>query len=661
MKYIKLFLIAVVVLSFSACGSSNSNNNSLTLNNSTTNAISKIKRYAQEGNIDKLTLNDYRNANFHAVTDENIKEYNSLVMSSLNSDKNLAKELDRLDARLNLKPIAHSQSVSLNENTEINLTLSGEDEDVENLAYEIVEQPSHGRVESTYATVSGRMAHYTYTPNQNYDGSDSFSFKVFDGREYSNAVNVNITIIDTTPNTPPVANAGDDQNITQGESVTLDGTNSSDSDGNIVSYEWKEGNRVLSSSARFTTNNFDIGVHTIVLTVIDNDGASATDSVTIRVNEEAISESEYFITKWKTDNNGTTDSKSIALTTNPNVNGYNYSIYWGDGAVDNNVTGDINHTYSTIGTYTVKIIGDFPAIYFQNDYNNDIYEENSDSKKLISVEQWGSIDWKSMNSAFAGCQNLHINSTDKPNLSNVTNMSSMFLEATSFDEDIGDWNTSNITDMSNAFYNATSFNQDLSDWDTSHVITMNSMFYNATSFNQNIDDWDVSNVTNMSNMFFSATNFNQNIGSWNVSSVTNMSGMFYEAINFNQNISSWNVSSVTNMNWMFTQAKAFNQDIGDWDVSHVTTMYSMFNQAELFDQDIGSWNISNVTDMSYMFYGIALSTENYSNLLYSWSALNLQENVTFDGGNSKYSPNVSGNRESIISDYHWVITDGGED
>ena len=62
-----------------------------------------------------------------------------------------------------------------------------------------------------------------------------------------------------------------------------------------------------------------------------------------------------------------------------------------------------------------------------------------------------------------------------------------------------------MTNMTSMFESATSFNQPLNDWDVSNVWDMGWMFREATSFNQPLNDWDVSNVTNMYGMFQSET------------------------------------------------------------------------------------------------------------------------------------------------------------
>ena len=66
---------------------------------------------------------------------------------------------------------------------------------------------------------------------------------------------------------------------------------------------------------------------------------------------------------------------------------------------------------------------------------------------------------------------------------------------------ISNWDVSNVTDMSNMFKEATSFNQPIGDWNVSKVTNMSNMYFNAKSFNQPIGDWDLSNVTDKSSMF----------------------------------------------------------------------------------------------------------------------------------------------------------------
>ncbi len=294
----------------------------------------------------------------------------------------------------------------------------------------------------------------------------------------------------------------------------------------------------------------------------DNEANSTTQSVnTVKA----------FITIWKTDNEGVSEDNQVLIGTDSSVHAYNYDIDWGDGESNSSVDGDIVHTYSGSGTYTISITGTFPQIRFASSYDLMINSYDYDPRKLLRVEQWGTQPWKSMEYACADCLNLEFNTADNPNLTNVTSMESMFDSNSNFNSNISDWNVSSVTNMSGMFHFTDAFNQDIGSWNVSSVTDMSSMFSSTTTFNQDIGSWNVSSVTDMRRMFAYTDAFDQNIGSWDVSSVTDMFSMFDNADAFNQDIGSWDVSSVTNMSWMFDGATAFiNHDLSSWVVSNVT-------------------------------------------------------------------------------------------
>ena len=139
-----------------------------------------------------------------------------------------------------------------------------------------------------------------------------------------------------------------------------------------------------------------------------------------------------FITTWKISSAGET-------ITIPTIGaGYNYSIDWGDGTLDVGKTTAARHTYATPGSYTVKISGDFPQMYFN---------DSGDKDKIIEVNAWGDIKWRSMAKAFYGCSQLNIGTKKAPDLSGVTDMSDMLSGATSVDQDLSKWDVSQVTNM----------------------------------------------------------------------------------------------------------------------------------------------------------------------------------------------------------------------
>ncbi len=343
-----------------------------------------------------------------------------------------------------------------------------------------------------------------------------------------------------------------------------------------------------------------------------------------------------FVTTWKTDNTGSSNSTSITIPTTGS--GYNYDVDWdNDGTFDEfGLTGDVTHDFGVAGTYTIRIQGDFPRIYFNN---------TGDRQKILSVDQWGNQVWTSLDKAFYGARNIQILATDAPDLSGMTNLSYVFQSTYSFNQDISHWDVSGITDMTGAFYGAFAFNQPLDNWDVSNVTNMTSMFGQAFAFSQPLNSWDVSNVTNMTRMFNNSS-FNGTISSWDVSNVTSMSSMFATNAYFNQDISGWNVSSVTNPGEMFYNSTAFNQPLNSWDTSSFGNTSYMFFGATSFNQDLNLWNTASTTSMVQMFYNATSFNGNIS----TWDVSNVTNMRGMFEGASNFNGNISTWDTSSVSE-----------
>jgi dienelactone hydrolase len=124
-------------------------------------------------------------------------------------------------------------------------------------------------------------------------GSYSFELKVTDNRNATATDRVTV-IVNKAANKQPVANAGTDRNITLPQNSTqLNGSSSSDPDGSIRAYAWKQlsgpSTITIASRAASITNvsGFIQGSYSFELTVTDNDGATAADRVTVNVSKAA--------------------------------------------------------------------------------------------------------------------------------------------------------------------------------------------------------------------------------------------------------------------------------------------------------------------------------------------------------------------------------------
>ena len=335
-------------------------------------------------------------------------------------------------------------------------------------------------------------------------------------------------------------------------------------------------------------------------------------SVSPLASEAAITpgDPDNFITTWNSAaiEIGSTASNQIRIL--GSGTGYDYDIYWEDTASSsiNGTTHTTSNnfvlTFPSPGIYRVEIAGDFPRILTSSNERN----------KMRTIEQWGSIQWTSMESAFNNAYELRVPATDAPDLSNVTNMSSMFYRAFSFNDPIGHWDVSNVTNMESVFNNAYNFNQPLNNWNVSSVTNMSEMFRDASAFNQPLDNWNVSNVTNMSQMF-----------NWNIA--------------FN--------------------APVFNQPLNNWNTTNVTSMYGMFARAVAFNQPLDNWNISSSSNMGDMLYGTRLSTTNQDATLASWATQATAGSLTgrqLHIGLKSYS-SVGADAIGVLQGLGWTITE----
>jgi hypothetical protein len=99
----------------------------------------------------------------------------------------------------NARPLAITQSINLNEDSEATIVLGGSDEDNDTLSFAITRSPTNG-------TLSGTAPNLSYRPSANFNGSDSFDYCVHDGKIESETVTVlvEVTAVNDTPVASPL-------------------------------------------------------------------------------------------------------------------------------------------------------------------------------------------------------------------------------------------------------------------------------------------------------------------------------------------------------------------------------------------------------------------------------------------------------------------------
>lgn len=281
----------------------------------------------------------------------------------------------------------------------------------------------------------------------------------------------------------------------------------------------------------------------------------------------------------------------------------------------------------------------------------------SSNDYIAEIKSFGTFsNLTSLKFAFMDSPSSFVVSAQLP--STIKSLSFSFYWSKYNSSDIVGWDVSGVTNFSSMFNSATSFNQNISSWNVSSATDLSGMFSNtgptSANFNQPIGSWDVSKVTNFGSMFSASSSgttlFNQPLSSWNTSAATSLQAMF-RGSSFNQDISTWDVSKVTNFAYMFARQSpssanpAFNQTLNSWNLASAGTLDYMFSNNSVFNQSLSNWNTSNVSSFKYMFSGNTAFNQDIS----TWSmqrATNLSymfENSNFNNGET-YSASAAGTK-----------------
>jgi hypothetical protein len=105
----------------------------------------------------------------------------------------------------NTPPVADDTSATTNEDNSVTVTMTATDADGNSMTFSIVTPPAHGNLGPIF-NQTPTSAQVTYTPNANYNGSDSFTFQADDGQGGTDTGVVTITI--NPVNDPPTFNLG---------------------------------------------------------------------------------------------------------------------------------------------------------------------------------------------------------------------------------------------------------------------------------------------------------------------------------------------------------------------------------------------------------------------------------------------------------------------
>jgi hypothetical protein len=147
---------------------------------------------------------------------------------------------DTITVHVTISPVNDSPEITegattsqtVNEDSTLNFTLNATDIENDTITWSILTDGSNG---TASASGTGSSKTISYTPDANYNGSDSFVVQISDGSSGTDTITVNVTI--NNVNDPPVITEGATTSQTVNEDNTLNFTlNATDIDNDTITW-----------------------------------------------------------------------------------------------------------------------------------------------------------------------------------------------------------------------------------------------------------------------------------------------------------------------------------------------------------------------------------------------------------------------------------------
>jgi len=194
-------------------------------------------------------------------------------------------------------------------------------------------------------------------------GNFTAKLRVTDNIGASATATVSVEVRPRPPNQEPVADAGADLEVDQGDPVEFLMAGS-DLDGMVVLYEWDyEGDGTFDEVSAVPTTTvhiyYDPGVYTAVLRITDDDGATDTDDRVVTVNEKV--QNQLPTADAGPDLEAQIGTEVTLIGRGNDTDGHIATFMWdfdGDGVYDltSNSTGTAIHTYNELGEFTARLL-----------------------------------------------------------------------------------------------------------------------------------------------------------------------------------------------------------------------------------------------------------------------------------------------------------------